>query len=74
MGDRRTVVVTGATSGIGLAVAAGVARAGCRVVIHGRSAERCRQAVRQIVARVPSASVDTVAADLALLSEVRAAA
>ncbi|CAD5932743.1 MULTISPECIES: SDR family NAD(P)-dependent oxidoreductase [Streptomyces] len=38
------VLVTGGTSGIGLAVAEAVARAGRPVVVTGRSAERCRTA------------------------------
>lgn len=36
------VLVTGGTSGIGLAVARAVARAGRPVVVTGRSAERCQ--------------------------------
>ncbi|MCX5440999.1 MULTISPECIES: SDR family NAD(P)-dependent oxidoreductase [unclassified Streptomyces] len=38
------VLVTGGTSGIGLAVARAVARAGRPVVVTGRSAERCQNA------------------------------
>ena len=41
---RRTVVITGATSGIGLAAARGLVRKGCRVIGAGRSASRCREA------------------------------
>lgn len=40
------VLVTGGTSGIGLAVAEAVARAGRPVVVTGRSAERCRATER----------------------------
>ncbi|MFH8484028.1 SDR family NAD(P)-dependent oxidoreductase [Streptomyces longisporoflavus] len=45
---RGTVLVTGGTSGIGLAVAEAVARAGRPVVVTGRSAERCRAAAEQL--------------------------
>lgn len=44
-----TVLITGGTSGIGLALAAGFARAGSRVLVCGRSEARLREAA----ARVP---------------------
>ena len=44
----RTYLVTGGGSGIGLGVAAGLARAGARVVILGRNAERLTAAAGQI--------------------------
>ncbi|CAL9285207.1 SDR family NAD(P)-dependent oxidoreductase [Streptomyces sp. SudanB182_2057] len=42
------VLVTGGTSGIGLAVAEAVARAGRPVVVTGRSEDRCRAAEKQL--------------------------
>lgn len=42
------MLVTGGTSGIGLAVAEAVARTGRPVVVTGRSAERCRAAADQL--------------------------
>lgn len=39
-GPRRTALVTGSTSGIGLAIARGLAERGLRVVMHARSEER----------------------------------
>jgi NAD(P)-dependent dehydrogenase (short-subunit alcohol dehydrogenase family) len=46
----RTVLVTGGNGGIGLGMAAGCARAGARVVIWGRSAEKNERAVGELTA------------------------
>src|ERR1700688_132738 len=43
-----TALVTGATSGIGHAVALQLARLGAEVVVHGRSGERGAKAVQEI--------------------------
>ncbi|MBV8462127.1 MAG: SDR family NAD(P)-dependent oxidoreductase, partial [Acidimicrobiales bacterium] len=44
----RTVVVTGATSGIGRATATALARAGARTVVTGRDGRRTQQAADDI--------------------------
>jgi NAD(P)-dependent dehydrogenase (short-subunit alcohol dehydrogenase family) len=49
--DVQTVLITGATSGLGLAMARALAEAGAAVVISGRSGERARD----IAADVPNA-------------------
>jgi retinol dehydrogenase-12 len=71
---RKTVVITGATSGIGLAVARGLAREGCRVIGVGRSASRCRDAEGAIRADTPAAAVDYFVADLGSQRQIRALA
>ncbi|MBN1440824.1 MAG: SDR family NAD(P)-dependent oxidoreductase [Anaerolineales bacterium] len=68
------VVVTGATSGIGLAVAEQLARAGVEVIGIGRSEERCRAAEGRLRRIHPQVRADFLAADLSLLRDVRAAA
>ncbi|MCT4357875.1 SDR family oxidoreductase [Streptomyces sp. Je 1-79] len=44
----RTALVTGSTQGIGAAIATGLARAGARVGVNGRTAERVERAVAGI--------------------------
>lgn len=47
---QRTVLVTGSTSGIGLATARALGAGGAAVVVHGRSDERVRRATAQLEA------------------------
>ncbi|MGA5086286.1 SDR family NAD(P)-dependent oxidoreductase [Streptomyces pseudogriseolus] len=60
----RTALVTGSTQGIGAAIAAGLARAGARVAVNGRSEERVRQGAAALEREVPGAEVVPVVADV----------
>jgi len=57
-------IVTGSTSGIGFAIAQGLAQAGAAVVVNGRSQKTVDTARKRLVERVPRAKVDGIAADL----------
>ena len=67
----KTIVITGATSGIGLAAAKELALKGAYVIGTGRSAERCRSAEQEVRSICPDAKITYLAADLSSLSEVR---
>ena len=67
----KTVVVTGATSGIGEVTARELARMGARVVIVGRSSDRIRETMAKIAEAVPGVTLESAQADLSVLAEVR---
>src|SRR5436305_10671133 len=67
----KTVLVTGATGGIGKATAIGLARLGARVGITGRDMARAEAAAADIRAAANNAAVDAFAADLSSQAEVR---
>ncbi|MFC5930018.1 SDR family NAD(P)-dependent oxidoreductase [Cryobacterium melibiosiphilum] len=65
--SKRTIVITGASDGIGAAAARNLSRRGDNVVIVGRSATKTRQVADELGA-------DFFVADFAVLAEVRALA
>jgi retinol dehydrogenase-14 len=68
---QRIGVVTGASAGIGLYTALGVARSGMRVVMTGRDRDRLEAGRRFVAARVGGAEIETALADFASLAAVR---
>lgn len=75
MVDRpRIAVVTGASAGIGLAVATGLVRDGWRVIALGRDPQRSADALRALRAVSGDAQVDMIVADLSVMAQVDRAA
>jgi NAD(P)-dependent dehydrogenase (short-subunit alcohol dehydrogenase family) len=67
----RTVVATGANSGIGFQTALHFARSGARVVMACRSVDKGRESQRRIQLQVPNANTLVLPLDVSDLSSVR---
>lgn len=70
----RIVLVTGATSGLGLVTAEALARCGATVILLGRNAAKTESVRASLAERTGSALLETVVADMGDLAAVRAAA
>jgi short-subunit dehydrogenase len=68
--DRPTFLVTGATGGLGEAIATQLAEGGARVIMGARTTERGQAAADRIRYRAPDADLDVMIADLSLMREV----
>jgi NAD(P)-dependent dehydrogenase (short-subunit alcohol dehydrogenase family) len=60
----KRAVVSGSTQGIGFAIAKGLAESGAHVIVNGRTDAAVRNAKERLLAALPNAKVDGVAADL----------
>jgi NAD(P)-dependent dehydrogenase (short-subunit alcohol dehydrogenase family) len=69
-----TILITGATDGLGRALAAELAGAGARVLLHGRDQARGEQTLAELQASTGSESLEWYRADLSSLAEVRSLA
>lgn len=69
--DKLTILVTGATDGIGRGVAAELTRLGARVLMHGRDTARLAATRDAIAAETGSERLETYTADFASLRDVR---
>jgi NAD(P)-dependent dehydrogenase (short-subunit alcohol dehydrogenase family) len=71
---QQTILITGATDGLGRALASALAVAGATLLIHGREETRGRQAVEELEAATGKGKVTWLRADFSSLEEVRALA
>jgi len=69
--DGKTVLITGATNGIGKVAALELAKKGAAVVIVGRNPAKTSETVAEIKAASGNTNVDMIVADLSSMAEVR---
>lgn len=68
---RKTVVITGGNSGIGLAIAQDLARRGATVCLACRNQDKAVEARKAILARTPKAQVELYDLDLASFDKIQ---
>jgi NAD(P)-dependent dehydrogenase (short-subunit alcohol dehydrogenase family) len=71
MTERRVVLVTGSTDGIGRATARALAAGGMKVIVHGRTKPRVDAALAALRDELPGAELEGVSFDLGSLAAVR---
>lgn len=69
----KVILITGGTSGVGKAIASGLAKLGARIVILSRNRERGEEALRDIAEATGNDTGEYLAADLSLQSSIRQA-
>jgi NAD(P)-dependent dehydrogenase (short-subunit alcohol dehydrogenase family) len=69
--DGKTVLITGATNGIGKVAALELAKKGATVVIVGRNQTKTSETVTEIKAQSGNPNIEMIVADLSSIAEVR---
>src|SRR5512135_1163403 len=72
--ENKTILLTGATAGIGRVAAFELAKMGAHLVILSRNPQKTSQVAQQIRSETGNNQVEAIAADLSIQSEVRRAA
>ena len=70
----KTILITGATNGIGLVTARELARLGAQIVIVSHNAEKCARVTETIKTETGNTQVEFIAADLSAREGVQHAA
>jgi NAD(P)-dependent dehydrogenase (short-subunit alcohol dehydrogenase family) len=73
MPDKKIILITGATDGIGKQTALELIQKGAQVIIHGRSAKKAQATQEELRDLTKSDYIEAIHADLASLQESRAA-
>ncbi|MEN8191947.1 MAG: SDR family oxidoreductase [Bacteroidota bacterium] len=66
----KTILITGATDGIGKQTAIDLAKLEAKIIIHGRDEESCKNTIAKITEETGNSDVDFAVADLSSLTQV----
>jgi NAD(P)-dependent dehydrogenase (short-subunit alcohol dehydrogenase family) len=67
----KTILITGATDGIGKRIAYELAANGFHIILHGRNEEKCLRAVAELKAKIPGSNIDHISADFYSLANAK---
>ena len=67
----KTILITGATDGIGKQITYELADAGYHLILHGRNEEKCKRTVVEIKEKFPGSAIEHISADFTSLSNAR---
>lgn len=68
--QKKTVVITGGTGGIGYFSSIGIAKLGHRIILIGRNQERGKEAVQQIIKESNNSNISFVCGDVSSISSI----
>ena len=71
---RKTILITGATDGIGLETAKTLARSGHKILLHGRNPQKLEQTLNTLSATVNDGDCESYLADFSQINDVAAIA
>lgn len=72
--EKKIILITGSTDGIGKITASSLAKLGHKVIIHGRNKEKAENVKKQIIEESGNQDVDILIADLLSLEDIKKAA
>lgn len=68
---KKTILITGATDGIGKQIAYELAGQGYHIILHGRNEEKCKRTAAEIQIQFPGSVIDPISTDFTSLSKTR---
>ena len=69
--QRKTILITGSTDGIGKQTALELAKLGAHVIIHGRNLSKCKSVLEEIKKVTKNQNLEFIVGDLSSLSQIR---